>query len=77
MAKTKTTFFCQNCGAQSPQWMGKCKSCNEWNTIIEEVVSKPKRVDGKVKPQAVPTKHSPLVKFLYKQELELTPLTMN
>jgi len=41
MAKTKTTFFCQSCGAQSPQWMGKCKSCNEWNTIIEEVVSKP------------------------------------
>ena len=43
MAKTKTTFFCQNCGAQSPQWMGKCKSCNEWNTIVEEVVSKPKK----------------------------------
>ena len=43
MAKTKTTFFCQNCGAQSPQWMGKCKSCNEWNTIIEEGVSKPKK----------------------------------
>jgi len=43
MAKTKTTFFCQNCGAQSPQWVGKCKSCNEWNTIIEEVVSKPKK----------------------------------
>ena len=43
MAKTKTTFFCQNCGAQSPQWMGKCKSCNEWNTIIEEVVSNPKK----------------------------------
>lgn len=43
MAKTKTTFFCQNCGAQSPQWMGKCKSCNEWNTFIEEVVSKPKK----------------------------------
>ncbi|MBL6658472.1 MAG: DNA repair protein RadA [Flavobacteriales bacterium] len=43
MAKTKTTFFCQSCGAQSPQWMGKCKSCNEWNTIVEEVVSKPKK----------------------------------
>ena len=42
MAKVKTTFFCQNCGAQSAQWMGKCKSCGEWNTIVEEVVSKPK-----------------------------------
>ena len=42
MAKLKTTFFCQNCGAQSSQWMGKCKSCGEWNTIVEEVVSKSK-----------------------------------
>lgn len=42
MAKTKTTFYCQNCGAQSDQWMGKCKACNEWNTIVEEIVSKPK-----------------------------------
>ena len=42
MAKVKTTFFCQNCGAQSAQWMGQCKSCNQWNTLVEEVVSKPK-----------------------------------
>ncbi len=40
MAKTKTTFFCQNCGAQFPKWVGKCNSCNEWNTIIEEVIQK-------------------------------------
>ena len=40
MAKTKTTFFCQNCGAQYPKWVGKCNSCNEWNTIIEEVIQK-------------------------------------
>ena len=40
MAKLKTTFFCQNCGAQSPQWVGKCSSCNEWNTFVEEVVEK-------------------------------------
>ena len=40
MAKVKTTFFCQNCGAQYAQWMGRCKACNEWNTIVEEVVSK-------------------------------------
>ena len=40
MVKVKTTFFCQNCGAQSAQWTGKCKVCNEWNTIVEEVVSK-------------------------------------
>lgn len=38
MAKIKTSFFCQNCGAQSPKWMGRCSSCGEWNTIVEEVI---------------------------------------
>ncbi|MCL2683171.1 MAG: DNA repair protein RadA [Bacteroidales bacterium] len=36
----KTTFFCKNCGAQSAKWIGKCPSCNEWNTYIEEVVQR-------------------------------------
>ncbi|GAB4132317.1 MAG: DNA repair protein RadA [Bacteroidia bacterium] len=40
MAKTKTQYFCQNCGASSPKWIGKCPSCGEWNTYVEEVVSK-------------------------------------
>lgn len=40
MAKIKTSFFCQNCGAQSPKWVGKCASCGEWNTYVEEVVDK-------------------------------------
>lgn len=40
MAKTKSIFTCQNCGAQSPKWMGRCTSCGEWNTFVEEVVAK-------------------------------------
>ncbi len=40
MAKVKTAFFCQSCGAQSPKWMGKCSSCGEWNTLIEEVIQR-------------------------------------
>lgn len=40
VAKTKTQFFCQNCGASSPKWAGKCNSCNEWNTFVEEIVKK-------------------------------------
>lgn len=40
MAKTKTVFYCQNCGAQSPKWIGKCNSCGEWNTYVEEVVQR-------------------------------------
>ncbi|MCF2876029.1 MULTISPECIES: DNA repair protein RadA [unclassified Tenacibaculum] len=40
MAKTKTTFFCQNCGTQHAQWVGQCNICKEWNTIVEEVIQK-------------------------------------
>ncbi len=40
MAKIKSSFFCQNCGAQSPKWVGKCNSCGEWNTFVEEIVQK-------------------------------------
>jgi DNA repair protein RadA/Sms len=42
MAKTKTTYVCQNCGAESAKWVGKCFSCGEWNTYVEEVVIKQK-----------------------------------
>ena len=40
MAKIKTIFFCRNCGASSPKWEGKCPSCNEWNTYVEEKIAK-------------------------------------
>jgi DNA repair protein RadA/Sms len=36
MKKTKTTFFCQNCGHQSAKWLGRCPSCGEWNQFVEE-----------------------------------------
>ncbi len=40
MAKSKTLFFCQSCGYESPKWIGKCPSCQSWNSFVEEVVSK-------------------------------------
>jgi DNA repair protein RadA/Sms len=40
MAKVKSAFFCQNCGYQTPKWLGKCPSCQEWNTFVEEIVEK-------------------------------------
>lgn len=43
MAKIKTSFFCQNCGAQSSKWIGKCPSCGEWNTFAEEILQKEKK----------------------------------
>lgn len=39
MAKQKTVFYCQNCGSESPKWVGKCPACGEWNTYLEEVIS--------------------------------------
>jgi len=47
MAKTKTTFFCQNCGTQYAKWVGKCNACNEWNTIVEEVIQKEEKRNWK------------------------------
>ena len=43
MAKAKTVFSCQSCGAQSPKWIGKCPSCGEWNSYVEEIISKDKK----------------------------------
>ena len=40
MAKTKTIFVCQNCGYISPKWVGKCPSCNSWNSFTEEIEDK-------------------------------------
>lgn len=41
LQKVKKAFFCQNCGFEAPKWMGKCSSCGEWNTMVEEIISKP------------------------------------
>ena len=38
MAKEKTVYVCSNCGQDSPKWVGKCPSCGEWNTYVEEIV---------------------------------------
>ncbi len=40
MSKIKTAFFCQNCGYESTKWVGKCPSCGQWNTFVEELVDK-------------------------------------
>lgn len=45
MSKVKTSFFCQNCGAQHAKWSGKCNSCGQWNTIVEEVVQRETKND--------------------------------
>jgi len=49
MARTRKAFVCQECGYESPKWMGKCPSCGEWNTFVEEVETKGRgglQIDG-------------------------------
>lgn len=53
MAKTKTTFFCQNCGAQYAKWQGQCNSCKQWNTIVEEVIQKAEKATWNTETSAV------------------------
>ncbi|MFL5808774.1 MAG: DNA repair protein RadA [Flavisolibacter sp.] len=40
MSKVKTAYFCQNCGYESAKWLGKCPSCQQWNTFVEELIQK-------------------------------------
>ncbi len=46
MSKIKSSFFCQNCGHQAPKWLGKCPSCGEWNTFVEELLEKESPAKG-------------------------------
>lgn len=68
MAKVKTSFFCQNCGAQTPKWTGQCSTCNEWNTIVEEVIQKEEKRNWK---QSSTTKKQS--KPLKIEEIQLNP----
>jgi len=46
MSKVKKAWFCQNCGAESSKWLGRCPSCGEWNTFAEEIISAPGRQEA-------------------------------
>jgi DNA repair protein RadA/Sms len=54
MAKVKTVFVCQQCGGTSPKWQGKCTSCGEWNSYVEESQEKAKPAGGIRGEQPVP-----------------------
>lgn len=56
MAKSKSSFICQSCGAVSSRWAGRCESCGEWNTIVEEAAetsAPPKGLGTKAKGRAI------------------------
>ncbi len=71
MAKTKTVFYCQNCGAQHSKWQGQCNSCKEWNTLVEEVVQKQEQKDWKSQTSPEVKRTSKPVKIT---EIEVTGL---
>lgn len=72
MAKVKSSYFCQNCGTESPKWVGKCSSCGEWNTYVEEVVVKDSK---KTLPGSSPRKGTQAPKARPLKEVEVTALT--
>jgi len=57
MAKTRSVYVCQNCGAESAKWIGKCNSCGEWNTYVEQRIPKGPSGSGHTEKReyAVPT----------------------
>jgi DNA repair protein RadA/Sms len=57
MAKARSEYVCQNCGAKSPKWIGHCPACNEWNTYVEEIIQREdKRSLTFKKPESTPRK---------------------
>ena len=54
MAKDRTNFVCQSCGAQSSRWLGRCPSCEQWNTLVEERVEAPLKLKRSGNARAAP-----------------------
>lgn len=54
MAKTKTKFFCKECGQESTRWLGRCPGCGEWNTFVEERIEKSIKRESKGAALATP-----------------------
>lgn len=52
--KEKSVFFCQECGYESAKWLGKCPGCGQWNTFVEETVSKQKHEPARLQPASEP-----------------------
>lgn len=68
MSKTRTTYFCQNCGSQSSKWVGKCPACGEWNTYVEEVIQKDEKAVWKSSTLQVASKPRLITEIVYNEE---------
>ncbi len=68
MAKLKSAYFCQSCGAQSPKWVGRCPACGEWNTYVEEIIEKEDKASWKTSSTKVAQKPRHLGEITYNHE---------
>ncbi len=57
MSKLKTIYICQNCGAESSKWIGRCASCNQWNTYVEEIIATTPKTSA---PAGIPGENRPV-----------------
>lgn len=73
MAKVKTSYFCQNCGANSAKWLGKCPACGEWNTYVEELIQKEETGLGSWKPSSSKERKAQVPKLLHQVNFEEQP----
>ncbi|TPG70415.1 DNA repair protein RadA [Brevibacillus laterosporus] len=69
MSKVKTKFVCQDCGYESPKWMGKCPGCNNWNTLVEELERK--QVGGRDRGMSTKQKAQPITDVISDEEPRL------
>lgn len=75
MAKARTLFVCQDCGNESPKWLGRCPACGAWNTMVEEIQTAPagrpglspglSSTDGPVRISAVQVEDAPRLQTGY------------
>ncbi|QNF32714.1 DNA repair protein RadA [Adhaeribacter swui] len=75
MAKIKTSYFCQSCGAQSAKWIGRCPACGEWNTYVEEVLQREEAAGPASWKSSsslqIANKPRPIAEISYSEELRL------
>ncbi len=69
MAKVKKAYFCKNCGFEAPKWLGRCPSCNEWNSFTEEIIAKESSSVSATLAGVLPTVTPERIKEIEKREV--------
>ncbi|HEX6252163.1 MAG TPA: DNA repair protein RadA [Gemmatimonadaceae bacterium] len=62
MARTKTIYRCTSCGSDHPKWSGRCDTCGEWNTLVEEIAADSRKAT-RSKPRSAPDVSGSIVRL--------------